>query len=116
MLVLFCTFLNAIAQVCFKKGAGTLDVHPSLIDAALGIITKPILFGGYALLGISTVLFILALRKGELSLLFPVFTLGYVWVTILSAVLFQESMNVFKIGGVAVIIFGVAILGGASRQ
>ena len=78
LLVLFCTFLNAIAQVCFKKGAGSLGVHPSLVDAALGIITKPILFSGYALLGISTVLFILALRKGELSLLFPVFTLGYV--------------------------------------
>ena len=116
MLVLLCTFLNAIAQVCFKKGAGSLEVHPSLIEAALAIITRPILFSGYALLGISTVLFVLALRKGELSLLFPVFTLGYVWVTVLSAVLFQESMNVFKISGVGVIICGVAILGSASRK
>lgn len=87
-----------------------------MIDTALGILTHPMLFVGYALLGASTVLFVLALRRGELSLLYPVLTLGYVWVTILSVIIFQDTMNVFKIAGVAVIISGVAILGRASNQ
>jgi len=87
-----------------------------MLETAIGIFTRPMLFSGYALLGVSTVLLILALRRGELSLLYPVLTLGYVWVTILSVVIFQDSMNIFKIGGVAVIISGVAVLGRASRE
>jgi multidrug transporter EmrE-like cation transporter len=85
-----------------------------MVETAIGILTHPMLFSGYALLGASTILFVLALRRGELSLLYPVLTLGYVWVTILSVVIFQDSMNLFKVAGVAVIISGVAILGRAS--
>jgi len=87
-----------------------------MLETALGIVTKPLLFSGYALLGASTVLFVLALRKGDLSLLYPVLTLGYVWVTVLSVVMFHDSMNSFKIAGVAVIIAGVGVLGKASSQ
>jgi multidrug transporter EmrE-like cation transporter len=116
LLVLFCTFLNAASQVFIKKGTASLGAHPSMLETAIGIFTRPMLFSGYALLGVSTVLLILALRRGELSLLYPVLTLGYVWVTILSVVIFQDSMNIFKIGGVAVIISGVAVLGRASRE
>jgi multidrug transporter EmrE-like cation transporter len=116
LLVLFCTFVNAASQVFIKKGTVSLGAHPSIVETAIGILTHPMLFTGYALLGTSTVLFVLALRRGELSLLYPVLTLGYVWVTILSVVIFQDSMNVFKIAGVAVIISGVAVLGRASNQ
>jgi len=116
LLVLFCTFVNAASQVFIKKGTASLGPHPSMMETALGILTHPMLFAGYALLGTSTVLFVLALRRGELSLLYPVLTLGYVWVTILSVVIFQDSMNIFKIAGVATIILGVAVLGRASNQ
>jgi multidrug transporter EmrE-like cation transporter len=115
LLVLFCTFVNAASQVFIKKGTVSLGAHPSLVETAVGIFTRPILFSGYALLGASTVMFVLALRRGELSLLFPILTLGYVWVTILSVLIFHDSMNLFKIAGVAVIISGVAILGRNSR-
>jgi multidrug transporter EmrE-like cation transporter len=115
LLVLFCTFVNAASQVFIKKGTVSLGAHPSLVETAVGIFTRPMLFSGYALLGASTVMFVLALRRGELSLLFPILTLGYVWVTILSVLIFHDSMNLFKIAGVAVIISGVAILGRDSR-
>src|SRR5579883_749015 len=114
--VLLCTFINAASQACIKLGTASLGGHPTMLETALGIVTKPLLFSGYALLGASTVLFVLALRKGDLSLLYPVLTLGYVWVTVLSVVMFHDSMNSFKIAGVAVIIAGVGVLGKASRQ
>jgi drug/metabolite transporter (DMT)-like permease len=109
--VLLCTFINAASQVFLKLGTASLGEHPTMAATAVGIITKPLLFAGYALLAVSTVLFVLALRKGELSLLYPVLTLGYVWVTALSVVFFHDSMNVLKAAGIAVIISGVAILG-----
>jgi len=40
--------------------------------------------GGYSLYGLSTILLVLALRDGELSILYPVISLTYVWVTVLS--------------------------------
>lgn len=75
------------------------------------MITNLPLVTGYSLYGISTVLLVLALRDGELSILYPVISLTYVWVTFLSVAFFKESMNLYKILGVFTIVLGVAILG-----
>lgn len=74
------------------------------------------LWVGLSLYGMSTVLLILALRDGELSLLYPVISLTYVWVTIMSAVAFKESVNGFKLAGIAVICTGVGLLGSGKKQ
>jgi multidrug transporter EmrE-like cation transporter len=66
---------------------------------------------GYSLYGISAALLVLALRDGELSILYPVISMTYVWVTFLSLVFFRETLSVFKLAGVAIIVTGVAILG-----
>ena len=79
------------------------------------MLMNPWLFAGYSLYGISTALLILALRKGQLSLLYPVISLTYVWVTILSMLLFKETMNVNKAIGLATIVAGVAVLGRNGR-
>lgn len=78
--------------------------------------TNPWLLAGYSLYGGSTVLLILALRKGHLSLLYPVISLTYVWVTVLSMVLFKETMNANKAIGLATIVAGVAVLGRNGRS
>jgi multidrug transporter EmrE-like cation transporter len=97
-------------------GTASLGEHPSMMDTVVGILTVPLLFGGYALYGMATILLVLALRQGELSLLYPVFTLTYVWVTVLSVIIFHDSLNPYKLAGIATIIAGVAVLGRASRQ
>ena len=106
-----CTILGAAAQILMKTGANTL-AHPGLI----GIITSLPLMAGYSLYGMSTVLLILALRDGELSLLYPVIALTYVWVTILSVLIFKDSINAFKLIGIATIVTGVAVLGLRNRN
>lgn len=110
LLVFLCTIIGAGAQILLKIGANQL-VRANPIDMLL----NPWLFCGYALYGISTVLLILALRKGQLSLLYPVISLTYVWVTILSLLLFKETMNVYKVVGLSVIVAGVAVLGRDAR-
>ena len=48
------------------------------------------LLSGLVLYGLSTVLLVLALKDGELSLLYPVIALTYVWVTVLSLVILHD--------------------------
>ena len=115
-LVFCCTLLGATAQVLIKSGAGSLGAHVSLVQTLTAILTTRVLFAGYALYGVSTVLLILALRRGELSMLYPVIALTFVWVTILSVVIFHESMNASKLAGIATIVVGVAVLGSGAKR
>jgi len=116
ILVVVMTLINATSQVLIKTGAASLGTHPTLVQTAIGIVTNLSLFAGYSLLGISTVLMVLALRHGELSLLYPFIALTFVWVTILSNVVFHEQVNAPMIAGIALIVAGVSTLGrGATR-
>ena len=110
LLVFICTLIGAAAQVFFKLGATALQRA-----TPVQIFTSPVLLVGYVLYGISTGLLILALRRGQLSLLYPVIALTYVWVTILSMLIFNESLNAYKAIGLTVVIAGVAIIGRDGR-
>ena len=82
----------------------------------LNVITNWALIGGLSLYGVSTVLLVLALRDGELSLLYPVIALTYVWVTILSLVIFHDRANPLRMAGIGVIVIGVAVLGTGRKR
>jgi drug/metabolite transporter (DMT)-like permease len=110
-LVFCCTILGAGAQVLMKTGANQI-AHPGL----LGMIANLPLMGGYCLYGISTVLLVIALKDGELSLLYPVIALTYVWVTVLSFLIFHDQINRWKLFGIALIVSGVGVLGKGGRR
>ena len=110
-LVFCCTILGAGAQVLMKTGANQM-VHPGL----LGMLTNLPLMGGYCLYGISTVLLVVALKDGELSLLYPVIALTYVWVTVLSFLIFHDHINQWKLLGIVLIVSGVGVLGKGGRR
>ena len=94
-----------------KTGANVLvGINP------VDILTNPPLFVGYCLYGLSTVLLVLALRDGELSILYPVISLTYVWVTVLSIWIFNELLNPLKVIGISLIVAGVAVFGRNKQQ
>ena len=110
-LVFTCTILGAAAQMLMKIGLGHLS-QPGL----MGYLTSLPLLAGYSLYGLNTVLMVFALRDGELSILYPIIALTYVWVTILSVSIFHEALNPFKLLGVTVVVIGVAVLGRGGRS
>jgi drug/metabolite transporter (DMT)-like permease len=111
LLVFGCTVLGAAAQIFMKLGANRL-AHPGL----LGMATNPPLLSGLVLYGLSTVLLVLALKDGELSLLYPVIALTYVWVTVLSLVLLHDRPDPYKLTGIAIIVIGVSVLGRGGKK
>ena len=107
LLIVVFTLLAAVAQVLMKFGTNYLKLHPSMV----GLLTDYPLIAGMALYGVGAVLMVAALRHGELSVLYPLISLSYVWVAVLSVVVFGEIMNPYKIAGICVIMAGVGILG-----
>lgn len=110
-LVVLCTVIGAAAQILLRHGAEHLD--GSTLAAQL---TNWELLAGYACLAANTALLVLALRRGELSVLYPIIALTYVWVTILSPMFFGDVINLYKVAGVALIVLGVSFIGLGSRS
>lgn len=110
-LVFCCTILGAAAQVLIKMGASTLTGA-----GVVSMLTNVHLMTGYSLYGFSTILLVLALRDGELSILYPVISLTFVWVTFLSSYIFRESITATKLAGISIIVSGVAVLGMGSKR
>ena len=91
-LVFGCTIFGAAAQILIKTGASTLQGA-----GVWAMLTNLHLLAGYGLYGFSTILLVLALRDGELSILSPVISLTFVWVTFLSSIIFNEALSVTKL-------------------
>lgn len=105
------TVIQVIGQFLIKQGTAELGTNPSLLETAVGMIMIPSIFFGYAMYGLFTIVMIWALRRGELSMLYPMMALSYVWVMIVSILWLREPVNAAEILGVAVIVSGVAVLG-----
>jgi drug/metabolite transporter (DMT)-like permease len=110
ILVFTCTILGAAAQLLIKNGMDHLVLQP------LAVLTNLSLVAGYGLYGLNTVMLVLALRDGELSQLYPIIAMTYVWVTLLSYTMLGEPPNWRKNVGIATIVIGVAIIGRGSRK
>jgi multidrug transporter EmrE-like cation transporter len=109
-LVFACTILGTLAQLLMKSGMEHFRPEP------LALLTNLPLIAGYALYGINTVMLVLALREGELSVLYPIIALTYVWVTLVSYVRLHEPPNVYKNVGVTAIMAGVIVIGRGSKK
>jgi drug/metabolite transporter (DMT)-like permease len=106
LLISFCTLISAAAQILMKVGMS----HVTKLDP-IALATNVTLVAGYALYGVFCLMMILALRQGELSLIYPIISLAYVWVTVLSYFIFHDSINPLKLTGIVTIMTGVAMLG-----
>ena len=110
-LIVVSTLIGAAAQILLRFGADKLG------DAGLaGLLTNFPLIGGYACLAVNTLLVVIALRGGQLSVLYPIIALTYVWVTILAPIYFHDAINASKVIGLALIIAGVSFIGSGSGK
>ena len=109
-IVAFCTILTSTGQLLFKKGLNILE--PTII----GIATNNELISGLVLYIIGAILMVIALKYGELSVLYPIVALSFVWVAILSSLFLQEQITELKIAGIGMIILGVSAIGKGSKK
>jgi multidrug transporter EmrE-like cation transporter len=113
-LVLIGVLLNAVAQLALKAsvndtGIINLDLQ-SLLSSAGGLASNLWLWLGLACYAISVVVWILALSRVDVSIAYPMLSIGYIVNAIAAWHLFDEPMNIGKVAGIGIIIVGVYIL------
>ena len=110
-LVFLTTALTSAGQVLYKFGTNSLPSLPNVLDYLnVFIIT------GLFVYFMGAVLLIIALRHGELSVLYPIVATSYIWVSLMSIYFFGELMNIYKWTGVLVIIIGVSLVGYGGKK
>ena len=105
LLVLLASLLGSFGPLMFKFGADKLEFNLKKL------MMNYHLYGGIFFYAVGTVLFILAIRRGELSVLYPLVATSYIWVSILSVIFLKEKMNLYKWLGITVIIIGALFIG-----
>ena len=104
-LVISATLVGAFGPILLKKA------HTKKLNSISSLLKNYYLLGGISLYVIGTMLFIPALKGGDLSILYPFVSLNYVWVSLLSVKFLGEKMNPLKWSGIAAIILGVSFIG-----
>ena len=72
-------------------------------------------FAGVSLYLLSSVFFVLGVRQGELSVLYPMVSLGYVWTLFWSRLFFKEPITRMKFFALGFILFGTCLIGAGAR-
>ncbi len=107
-LVVFATILSALGAFFIKKGANDFSL---IIIWTSQFWTNGFLFGGLGLYALSSLIYVYALRFGELSTIYPLASLNYIWTALLAKKYFGEKFNLWKIMGLTGIILGVMLIG-----
>lgn len=107
LLILVSVSIGAVGQIAFKYGAMQLVENPGV--TLLDKLKMPIIVGLF-LYGISTILWITALKNVELSYAYPMVSLAYIFVFIASYFIFNEPISWLRIGGSTLILAGIVLV------
>jgi multidrug transporter EmrE-like cation transporter len=110
-LILTGVLLNAAAQLLLKAGARAIsDVAFSFANGwtlVERIALNPPILGGLACYVVSVVFWILALSRVDVSIAYPMLSIGYIVTAMAGWLLFAESLSVTRVAGIFIIIAGV---------
>jgi len=112
-LIMIISILLAVAgQVLMKKGMMAFGTFPvsQLISKVIPMFLNPWVFFGFVCFGLSSIFWLVVLSRMQLSLVYPMVSVAYVLVAILSWFFFRENVSLIRWAGIAVIIAGVYLI------
>ena len=107
--VLFTVYGQIIVKWQVSKAGALPASLLERIPFLLGLIFNPWILSGIFAGFCALVCWLAAMTKFELSYAYPFMSLAFVFVLVLSAVLFHEPLTVAKIMGVLLIIAGIVV-------
>jgi multidrug transporter EmrE-like cation transporter len=113
-LVLCGVLLNAAAQLLLKAGTNQVGTYEfaahniPTIGAQLAL--EPHIMGGLVCYVVSVIVWIMALSRVEVSIAYPMLSIGYIVNAVAAWYLFGEAVTPVRLVGIAIIILGVVIV------
>lgn len=104
LLVFAASILGSFGAVFMKLGAGKLN------KSILSFLSLELAAGVSLFLG-SSVFYALGIRGGQLSVLYPMVSLGYIWTLVWARLFFGEAFTKQKFMGLGLILLGVVFVG-----
>jgi multidrug transporter EmrE-like cation transporter len=106
--------INAVAQLLLKAGTNAVGAFEfsaaNVWPVGWKLATQPYILAGIGCYVVSVVVWILALSRVEVSIAYPMLSVGYVLNAIAAWYLFGEAVTPARLTGIAIIILGVFIV------
>jgi multidrug transporter EmrE-like cation transporter len=106
--------LNAMAQIALRKTMLTAGALPSGLSNAAGFAfalpLNPWFVAGMACYAASIGSWMIVLSKTEVSLAYPMLSIGYIMTAIIGYYFLGENVNVARIAGIALICCGIVVI------
>ena len=104
LLVLFGSLIGSIGMVFLKKASAHLHkgfLHIISVNAAAGV----------TLFLVSSLFYLKAISHGQLSVLYPMVSLSYVWTQVWARLFFHEPLTREKFFGLGLVVAGAVFVG-----
>lgn len=112
--ILLSVLMVATGQLTLKAGmnklVGLSFALPDIFLTFVRIFTQPLVLVGFLLFVGSSILWLAALSKSELSFTYPMLSVSYAAVAILSFVIFGEPFSLVRGSGIVIIVIGVFLM------
>ncbi|HTF14371.1 MAG TPA: SMR family transporter [Burkholderiales bacterium] len=106
--------LNAAAQLLLKAGTNAVGQFEysaqNILPVGMKLAFEPHIAGGLACYVVSLIVWIMGLSRVEVSIAYPMLSIGYVLNAVAAWYLFGESLTAQKLVGIAFIVAGVFLV------
>ena len=113
-MILVGVLLNAVAQLLLKAGTNAVGSFAysadNFVPVGWKLTTQPFIAAGLACYVVSVVVWILALSRTEVSVAYPMLSIGYVLNALAAWYLFGEAVTPQRLAGIGIIILGVFVV------
>ncbi|MFM9967106.1 MAG: SMR family transporter [Burkholderiales bacterium] len=117
-LLLMGVLLNAGAQLLLKAGTNAVGhfefTMENVLPVGMKLAMEPHILGGMFCYVVSLVVWIMGLSRVEVSVAYPLLSIGYVINAIAAWYLFGESVSALRLTGIGFIIVGVYLVARSS--
>lgn len=111
--VLISVCFNVLGQYSMKQGMrkfGEVTFDSNILMTIIKMFLLPNVLLGLFFYLVSTVFWLIALSKIELSVAYPMLSVGYILLMILSYFLLNESITLYKVIGTLLVVAGVTLI------
>jgi uncharacterized membrane protein len=110
-IIVISVIFAALGQVSWKLGMNQAEHLTSFSASSLSaVLVNSFVLLGFVMYGLSTIFWLTALSKKDLSFVYPFMSLTYILVLALSVLILKESIGLNKIIGTMAIIIGLIII------